>query len=557
MSAPEERQQAVPEVAPVVAPEGAAKAPAQPKQQQQPQQPQKAKEAKVRVVPAAPARVTVPVTNVDGEFGDLPLCDSTLITGRKWVTMDEIVPANEGEKVWLRARAQIVRGKGKNCFFQLRDRMNTCQACAFAGENGPSVEMVKFAAKIPTESWVDIYGTIVKADVKSCTMKEAEISMEKIFVVSAATNQLPFQVTDAQRFDPTYTGLQADADAGNDAVEAKAGDDAIIRVSQNKRLDNRHIDLRTPANQAIFTVQSRIGQFFREFLYKNDFIEIHTPKIIPGVSEGGSEVFSLDYWGSKCCLAQSPQLYKQMATVSDFGRVFEIGHVFRAENSNTHRHLCEFIGLDLEMVIKEHYHEALDLIGNLFVHIFNRLNETCGKEIEAVNAQYPFTPLRFQEKVVRIPFTEAHAHLTAAGEERGEFDDFTTAQERKLGEIMREKYDCDLYIVDRFPASIRPFYTMPCADDPRYSNSYDVFLRGEEITSGAQRVHDPELLKKQAAAKGIPAEGLKSYVASFENGALPHAGCGIGLERMTFLFLGLKNIRLSSMFPRDPKRCAP
>ena len=516
------------------------------------------KEPKVRAVPEQPARQVVLVKDVNGEFGDFELVNSAYTTGRTFSTMADIAPANEGKDVWIRARAQVVRGKGKNCFLMLRDRYDTCQACAFAGAEGPSVDMVKYASKIPSESWVDVFGTVTKAEVKSCTQKEAEISMKKIFVVSAASNQPPFQMADAMRYDPTYTGLQTDADVGSDLKAAPvAGEDKVIIVSQNTRLDNRSVDLRTPANQAIFTIQSRIGQYFREFLYKHNFMEIHTPKIIPGVSEGGSEVFSLDYFGNKCCLAQSPQLYKQMVTVSDFGRVFEVGHVFRAENSNTHRHLCEFTGLDLEMTFKEHYHEALDLIGELFVYIFNRLNETCQKEIAAVNAQYPFEPLRFQERVVRISFDEAHKMLVEAGEEHGQFDDMSTAQERKLGGLMKEKYDCDLYIVDKFPASIRPFYTMPDPVDPRWSNSYDVFLRGEEITSGAQRVHDPVLLKKQALEKGIPIEGLKAYIETFEHGALPHAGCGIGLERMTFLFLGLKNIRLSTLFPRDPRRSTP
>lgn len=548
MSAPEEQQpQATQQqAAPATQPEGGKVKAEKPK-----------KEPKVRAVPQQPARAVTLVENVDGEFGDLKLCNSSFKTDRVFAEMTDIIPANEGKEVWIRARAQTVRGKGKNCFFQLRDRYETCQACAFAGENGPSVDMVKYASKIPTESWVDVLGVITKADVKSCTMKEAELSMKKIFVVSAASNRPPFTMADAMRYDPTYTGLQQDADIAEDAAAVTEGGEQIIRVSQNKRLDNRSVDLRTPANQAIFTVQSRIAQYFREFLYKHNFIEIHSPKIIPGVSEGGSEVFSLDYFGTKCCLAQSPQLYKQMATVADFGRVFEVGHVFRAENSNTHRHLCEFTGLDLEMTFKEHYHEVLDLIGELFVYIFNRLNETCQKEIAAVNAQYPFEPLRFQEKCLRITFKEAHEMLVAAGEEHGEFDDMSTAQERKLGQLMREKYDCDLYIVDKFPSAIRPFYTMPCPFNPGYSNSYDVFLRGEEITSGAQRVHDPALLKKQALEKGVPLQSLAAYIETFEHGALQHAGAGIGLERMTFLFLALRNVRLASLFPRDPHRCAP
>jgi aspartyl-tRNA synthetase len=142
--------------------------------------------------------------------------------------------------------------------------------------------------------------------------------------------------------------------------------------------------------------------------------------------------------------------------------------------------------------------------------------------------------------------------LKAAGDDHQPFDDMTTAQERKLGHLMFEKYNAELYIVDRFPSAIRPFYTMPAPDDARYSNSYDVFLRGEEITSGAQRIHEPELLTKRAIECGIPLDGISTYIESFKYGSFPHAGMGAGLERMTFLFLGLKNIRLSSMWPRTP-----
>lgn len=170
------------------------------------------------------------------------------------------------------------------------------------------------------------------------------------------------------------------------------------------RLDNRVIDLRTVAKQAIFRVSSGVCQLFREFLYKENFMEIHTPKLIGGTSEGGANVFRLDYFGKQGCLAQSPQLYKQMCINADFDRVFEIAPVFRAENSFTHRHMCEFTGLDIEMSIKEHYFEALELFGELFAYIFHGLETRYGKELEAIKTQYPFEPFKMKYPVVKLTF---------------------------------------------------------------------------------------------------------------------------------------------------------
>jgi len=330
-----------------------------------------------------------------------------------------------------------------------------------------------------------------------------------------------------------------------------------VKVGQKIRLDNRWIDLRTPANHGIFRIQSGVSQYFRNFFLSKGFFEIHTPKITPGVSEGGASVFRFNYFNNKACLAQSPQLYKQMAVLSDLFKVFEIGPVFRAENANTHRHLCEFVGLDFEMEIKEHYHEVLSVLGDLFVYIFREINKNCAKELEAIHSQYPFEPLQYLDDTLILPFTEGIKMLRSVGVETGDFEDFSTTNEKLLGKIVKEKYKTDFYIIDRYPLTARPFYTMPCADDPNYTNSYDVFLRGEEITSGAQRVHEVELLKQRAKACGIPENNIASYVESFKFGAFPHGGAGIGLERVVMLFLGLDNIRKTSMFPRDPHRCEP
>ena len=303
--------------------------------------------------------------------------------------------------------------------------------------------------------------------------------------------------------------------------------------------------------------QSAICTLFREELLNQGFVEIHTPKLIAGESEGGSDVFRTDYFGQSACLAQSPQLYKQMAIASDLERVFEIGPVFRAEKSNTRRHLCEFVGLDMEMAFNLHYNEVINVLHDVFTNIFDGLETRHANELAAIRAQYPSDRPKWTEKPVIVHWDEANEMLKAAGEEPPGFDDLNTHQERTLGKLVAEQLGTDFYFLDRFPSAVRPFYTMPCPDDSRYSNSYDLFLRGEEICSGAQRVHDPDLLEEVIASKGVPLEPLKHYVDSMRHGMPPHGGGGVGLERVVFLYLGLDNVRKASMFPRDPSRCTP
>eukprot|EP01023_Acetabularia_acetabulum_P011751 TRINITY_DN15473_c0_g1_i1.p1 TRINITY_DN15473_c0_g1~~TRINITY_DN15473_c0_g1_i1.p1 ORF type:complete len:355 (-),score=65.63 TRINITY_DN15473_c0_g1_i1:263-1327(-) len=353
--------------------------------------------------------------------------------------------------------------------------------------------------------------------------------------------------------------LRKKKDAARSDAEIKAAEEAgeqFASVSQDLRLDNRYLDLRTPANQAIFKIQSGVCQLFREYLLSQNFQEIHTPKLIAGASEGGSAVFKLDYMGIPACLAQSPQLYKQMAICADFGRVFEVGPVFRAEKSNTHRHMCEFTGLDFEMEIKEHYSEVMDVIEGLFMYIFEGLKNKFVHELESVASQYPFEPLIY--KPLRLTFAEGIQLLHEAGyKEAHPEEDLSTELEKTLGQIVKEKYQTDFYILHRYPLAIRPFYTMPNAEDPKISNSFDVFIRGEEIISGAQRVHDPNLLVERAKFWEIPLPTIQSYIDSFKLGCVPHGGAGVGMERVVMLYANLGNIRKTSMFPRDPQRLTP
>lgn len=483
-------------------------------------------------------------------YGDYTCVMSRSQSGRIFSQVSDLgtkyVP---GDTVWLRGRLQSIRVKGGSCFLVLRqDSFNTVQACFFKDKERPeeSQKMIKYLKTLTEESIVDINGSLVDADVRSCSIQSLELKIERIHSVSAASSQLPFLVEDAARND--------------EEVEASQDTDRPFpRLGQELRLDNRWMDLRVPANNGIMRIQSAICQLFRESLYAQGFMEIHTPKLIAGESESGAGVFTTDYFGTTACLAQSPQLYKQMAISSDMNRVFEVGPVFRAEKSHTRRHLCEFTGLDLEMAIDEHYMETLEVIHNMFKHIFNGLETRFAKELSVIREQYESEPVKFTEVPCVLHWPEAMEILKEKGFDMGdEMGDLSGAMELALGEVVKENYGTDFFMLDKYPSSIRPFYTMPDPDDANYSNSYDIFIRGQEICSGAQRCHDPEMVTKILKEKGIEAgEGIKPYVESFRHGVSPHAGAGIGLERVVFLYLGLDNVRKASMFPRDPNRCTP
>lgn len=246
-----------------------------------------------------------------------------------------------------------------------------------------------------------------------------------------------------------------------------------------------------------------------------------------------------------------------MALCGDLQRVFEIGPVFRAENSNTNRHLCEFTGLDLEMEFKNHYFEVLDLIGELLVFMFSQMKIRYARELGVINDQYPFEEFKCADPVFKMNFREGVKLLKEAGYDQDEFGDLSTETEKALGRIVREKYDTDFYMLYGYPVSARPFYTMLDPHDPRFTNSYDFFMRGEEITSGAQRIHDPVLLEQRAKECGLAVETIKDYINAFKYGAPAHGGAGFGLERVVKFYCNLHNIRKTSLFPRDPKRLTP
>jgi aspartyl-tRNA synthetase len=486
-----------------------------------------------------------------GDPANPPAGDYELITSVPGVdapSYTKISDVSVGQRVWVRGRVGGSRVKGGSSFVVLRNGLDTLQAVHFKKADPTNGELVSTYIKgITSESIVDICGTVVAADVKSCSVDDRELNIEKIHVVSRAAAILPYSIEDASRSDAEVEASQSTSRP-------------FPRLGQELLLDNRWLDLRVPATSSIMKIRSGTTQLFREYLYSQGFTEIQTPKLIAGESESGAGVFKTDYFGTVACLAQSPQLYKQMAISGDMGRVFEVGPVFRAENSNTRRHLCEFTGLDIEMAIDGHYNETLQVVHDMFKYIFTGLETRWAKELAVIRTQYPCEPAVFTEKPCIIHWNDGVGMLRERGFDMGDgMQDLTGAQELALGEIIKEKYNTDFFMLDRYPSSIRPFYTMPCADDKRFSNSYDMFIRGQEICSGAQRCHDVDMLIQNIEGKGIAdwESSLGSYVDSFRHGISPHAGAGIGLERVVFLFLGLDNVRKGTMFPRDPSRITP
>ncbi|KAI6190472.1 Aspartyl-tRNA synthetase [Aphelenchoides bicaudatus] len=492
------------------------------------------------------------MAEVSERYGNYGLMQSGATFAEKKIEFKDIKDLDEnleGQTVWIRGRLHTSRVKGKSCFATIRHQIYTVQICAFAGDDFPR-EMVKFIGAVSKESIVDVEGTVVKVQkpITSCTQSSIELSIKSFFVVSSSEPKLPLQIEDASR--PVVEQDEGD-------VETQLAATSLATVKLDTRLNNRVLDLRTPTSHGIFKVQAGICHAFRMALVEKGFVEIHTPKIISAASEGGANVFEVSYFKGSAYLAQSPQLYKQMAIAGDFDRVFTIGAVFRAEDSNTHRHMTEFVGLDLEMAFKFHYHEAMLTVANTMNEVFKYLQANFQSEIETIRKQYSSEPFIFTDEPVVLKYHEGVALLRENGIEQGDEEDLSTANEKALGALVREKYKTDFYVLDKFPLAVRPFYTMPDPDDKRYSNSYDMFMRGEEILSGAQRIHDPNLLTERANHHQIDVSKIQAYIDAFKYGCPPHAGGGIGLERVTMLFLGLKNIRLSSLFPRDPSRLTP
>ncbi|KAJ5235344.1 Aspartate--tRNA ligase cytoplasmic [Penicillium citrinum] len=464
----------------------------------------------------------------------------------------------EEKEVTVVARVDNARVQSaKLAFLMLRQQGQKIQAVIAAAEP-ISRQMIKYTGGLNVNSIVQVTGLIKKPEIpiSSATIQNLEIHIRKVYMISEAAQMLPMQVKDAERPPPVETT--------DDAPQVDSEGAPIVTLKT--RLDNRVLDLQTETSQAITWISSGVAQLFSEYMIKSGSRWIFTPKLVGAATEGGSNVFEVKYFKRNGYLAQSPQLYKQMCIAGDMENVFEIAPVFRAEDSNTHRHLTEFAGLDFEKTFEHHYHEVLEFAEDLLVFILSQLKERYAAQIATIQKSYPKAgdfKLPKNGKALRLNYMDGVALLKEAGVDMSEQErfenDFTTAMEKQLGQIIRDKYDTDFYVLDKFPMAVRPFYTKADPKDARFSNSYDFFMRGEEIMSGAQRINNIEELEASMRSKGLDPtqEGFEDYLNAFRQGCPPHAGGGLGLNRIVMFFLGLPNVRLASLFPRDPQRLRP
>ena len=320
------------------------------------------------------------------------------------------------------------------------------------------------------------------------------------------------------------------------------------------KMDYRWLDLRSEKNTLIFQIQSFLVKAMRDYLYKNDFIEIHTPKLIGAASESGSDVFEVKYFDRPAYLAQSPQFYKQMAMASGFDRIFEVAPAFRAENSNTNRHTTEFTSFDLEFSYIDSYHDVMKMEQELLKYALKEVHDKYGEKIKEVFGKEVIVPVG-DFPVIKLEdlYKELHDRYNyqIPTEDVGDLNAETEALAYKYA---MEVYNSEFIFVTDFNKSKRAFYHM--RDDKGTPLGYDLIWRGTEITTGAQREHRYEQLKKQAEEKGL-GEDVKFYLEFFKYGCPPHGGFAIGVDRLTMLLLGLSHLREAMFLFRSPNRLNP
>jgi aspartyl/asparaginyl-tRNA synthetase len=323
------------------------------------------------------------------------------------------------------------------------------------------------------------------------------------------------------------------------------------------KLDNRHITLRNIKSFAIFKISSQITKAFVDYLNSNGFTQIFSPKLVSAGAEGGANIFELDYFGKKAYLAQSPQFYKQIC-VGVFERVFEIAPVYRAEKHSTSRHLNEYISIDLEMGFINDHTDVMLLEASLLKYVLSHIEENCQYELGILNATLPLLP----DKIPVYRLSEVHEILhnhykdRLSQDHRGE-PDLAPEEEVLLCEYTAKEFMSDFVFVTHFPKRHRAFYSM---DDPQNSDltlSFDLLMKGREITSGSQRIHTEEQYISKMKELGMNLDNFGFYLETFRNGMPPHGGLAIGLERLTSGILNIHNVKEASLFPRDINRLTP
>ncbi|MFC1719382.1 aspartate--tRNA(Asn) ligase [Candidatus Poribacteria bacterium] len=420
-----------------------------------------------------------------------------------------------GQKVIMQGWIHRTRTLGQVMFIVLRDRGGLGQLVLEGQGNG--------SANITNESIVQVEGI---ARLEDRALGGAELQVSDLKLMGQPVETPPI------------------------AVNSK---DISSTVRLDTVLKHRAISLRNPQIRAVFKVQAEIIDAFRAFLINHDFTEISTPKIVSSATEGGAELFSIQYFEETAYLAQSPQFYKQMMVGSGFERVFEVGKAYRAESHNTVRHINEFVSLDYEMGFIQDEQDVIDLEVKLLKYVFDRVRENCPEELTLYDAHTPEIA-----EIPQIRLAEAKEKLKQLyGTPDGEEGDLSTKEERLLCEYSQREYGSELIYVTHYPRTKRPAYAMPDSEDPTLTRSFDLLLRGLEITTGGQRIHQYDLLVESLRGRGFDISSFEGYLEAFKYGMPPHGGLAIGAERLTMKLLGLKNIREACLFPRDRTRLTP
>ena len=325
-----------------------------------------------------------------------------------------------------------------------------------------------------------------------------------------------------------------------------------MNTSLETSLNLRPISLRNIRERAKFRIQEGIVKGFREYLDEQGFTEIHTPKIGSKGAEGGANIFKLEYFHRPAVLAQSPQFYKQMM-VGVFDRVFETAPVFRAEKHNTKRHLNEYTSLDFEMGFIDGFEDVMSMETGVLQRMMRILETQYDRELKLLDVELPKT-----DRIPSVRFARAKQLVSEKyGRPIRNPYDLEPEEEALISRYFKEEYDADFVFVTHYPGRKRPFYAMDDPADPAFTLSFDCLLRGMEITTGGQRIHDYHMLLEKMEKRGMTQEGMDAYLMAFKYGMPPHGGLGIGLERLTMKLLGEDNVREAALFPRDLTRLEP
>jgi nondiscriminating aspartyl-tRNA synthetase len=426
-----------------------------------------------------------------------------------------------GQSVTVQGWLQVLRDQKKMQFLVLRDQTGAVQIVV---EKAASPDQAALISGCGVESALIITGKVI--DNPIVKLGGIEMQLESIEVNNVAATPLAFEP-----FGETLPAL-------------------------DYRLDWRYMDLRRPENLLIFRVQTTAEMAMREFWVKNGFIEIHSPKLVGTPSEGGAELFSLDYFERKAYLAQSPQFYKQMAMAAGFERVFEIGPAFRADPSFTSRHMTEFTSIDAEISWIESHEDVMSLQERLLQYTYQKVKDIHGEEIKArfgIDITVPTVPFPRITMAEAIKVLKERNYVVPA-DKKGDMD---PGGERELGLYIKEKYNHDFVFLTDWPIAVRPFYHMRHTDNPGLTKSYDLIASGLEITTGAQREHRRDILEKQALEKGLNLDILSVYLDYFKYGCPSHGGFGLGLSRLLMVMLNLDNVREAVFVFRGPTRLDP